>query len=182
MPAPLLAADPPPALATAGIGLRRQRADDIPFARALYEMQRAAELAPVAWDDAAKAAFLDQQFAAQQAHYAANRPTADFLIVTARDGAAIGRLYVDRTTDPWRLAELALLPGASRRGIGTVLVRWLLAAAADAGASGVDLHVAIDNEAAAAFYRRLGFAEVPSSVGSHARLHRAVDAQVKTAS
>ena len=172
-PAPLDLALPAD-LAARGIALRPTTPGDAAFLRGLYGTHRAAELAPVPWEQAAKDAFIDQQFAAQAAHFAANRPLADLLLVT-RDEAAIGRLYIDRSVDPWRLAELGLTPSESGGGTGAALVRWALDSARAAGASGIDLHVAIENERGADFYRRLGFVAVQSDFESHHRLLHAFE-------
>lgn len=55
--------------------------------------------------------------------------------------------------------HINLLPGYQGRGFGRQLTVRLLEALAAAGAAGVHLGVATRNEAARAFYRRLGFAE-----------------------
>ena len=149
--------------------LRPETQADRGFTRALYATQRAAELAMTPWDEATKAAFVDQQFAAQHAHLCAHRPAADYWIVM-REGVPIGRMYIDRSVDPWRLAELALIPDETGRGLGAALVRWAIAEARGGGASGIDLHVAIDNVRGADFYRRLGFVAAASSFASHHRL------------
>jgi len=73
---------------------------------------------------------------------------------------AVGRLCLDRTTSPWRIVDLVLLPEAQGRGVGSAVIRDLLAEARDA-AIGVDLHVSRDNPRAEAFYRRLGFVALP---------------------
>jgi ribosomal protein S18 acetylase RimI-like enzyme len=52
------------------------------------------------------------------------------------------------------------------RGTGRALIERMLAALADAGAQGVHLGVATDNERAIGFYGRLGFHEVGRSPGS----------------
>ncbi len=161
-------------MAALGLALRPARAGDQSSLRRLYGSHRAAELAPAPWPAAAKERFLDDQFGHQTAHYAANHPDADRLIVTRaapplapRD---IGRLYVSRDAATWRLLELGLTPTEQGRGTGAVLVGWLCDAAASAGAAEVELHVASDNGKAIAFYRRLGFGDVASAVSTHRRM------------
>jgi len=61
--------------------------------------------------------------------------------------------------------HIDLLPQAQGRGHGRALMTRLLAALAEAGASGVHLGVAAANRRAIGFYRRLGFAEVERSPG-----------------
>ena len=115
---------------------------------------RAAELAVVPWDDAAKAAFLRQQFDAQRLHYRREFPQADFDVLL-RAGQTIGRLYLDRSGPEWRLLDIALVAEARGQGVGTALLRALLA---EAGAAGkpVLLHVETFNPARR-LYDRLGF-------------------------
>lgn len=167
------------ALAQRGVFLRRQAESDSPFLRALYGAERAAELAATTWDDQAKHRFLDSQFAAQQAHFAVNRKNADFLIVEHMTKLGvpepIGRLYLDRSVTPWELAELTLIPSSGGRGIGGLLLSWVLAQARLASAPSIGLHVATQNLRAEAFYRRHGFVEVPSRFGSHRRLVRSIE-------
>ena len=155
------------AIAT-GLRLRPERADDAAFAGALYREERWPEFALLAWPEAATDAFLDSQFALQQAHAARAHPAADRWIVE-RHRKPIGRLYVDRSTPCWRLIEIGLLAREQGRGRGTLVLRWLMREASAAGAA-VDLHVRHENRRAAALYRRLGFVDAESSVGSHARL------------
>lgn len=175
MPAKRPALPPlPSALAERGIALRPQAPGDRDFLRRLYGMQRAAELLRVAWPAAEKQRFLDAQFAAQSAHFAANHPRADLLVITLADPADaprdIGRLYIGRTGPDWQLLEIALLPSLQGGGLGSAMIGWLIGAARAAGAAAVDLHVAIDNPRAEALYRRLGFADAASLVATHQRL------------
>ncbi|MDB5696110.1 MAG: acetyltransferase family [Sphingomonas bacterium] len=155
------------AIAT-GLRLRPERTDDAAFAGALYREERRSEFALLAWPEPAVAAFLDSQFALQQAHAARVHPAADRWIVE-RQRKAIGRLYVDRSTPCWRLIDIGLLAREQGRGHGTLVLRWLLGEAGRAGAA-VDLHVRHENPRAAALYRRLGFVDADSSAASHARL------------
>lgn len=111
---------------------------------------------------------LDGQCDAQARHIDAQHPLADRWIVE-RGGEAIGRFDVDRTTGPWRLIEIALVPSARGAGIGTALLAWLIG---EAGVTGVELHVAHDNPRAAALYARTGFVRVPGMSATHERMVR----------
>jgi len=105
-------------------------------------------------------AFLDQQFALQARHFRTNHPNADFLIITRQDSIStsdIGRLYLDRSDDNWRLMELSLFSGWRAKGFGGMLLSWISTAAADASASVIDLQVARDNPRAKALYARHGY-------------------------
>jgi GNAT superfamily N-acetyltransferase len=59
------------------------------------------------------------------------------------------------------LAELSVDPAAGRRGIGTVLVETVIAAAADAGLRGTSLTTFRNVPFNEPFYRRMGFEELP---------------------
>lgn len=147
----------PPAaalLAERGLSRRPETDADEAFLRGLYASTRAAELAPVPWDEAVKAAFLRQQFDAQRLHYRREFPQAAFDVLL-RDAEPIGRLYLDRSGPEWQLLDIALLPEQCGAGLGTLLLRALLA---EAGASNapVLLHVETFNPARR-LYARLGF-------------------------
>ena len=158
-------------MAARSISLRPETPDDRVFLRDLYADHRADELRHAQWPAATKAGFLDQQFAAQDAHLRATRPNADRLIVL-RGSEPVGRLYVDRSAEPWRLVEIGLLVDVARQGIGAMLVAWLLDRAREARCPAIDLHVTHENLAAIAFYRRLGFVDATSLHATHRRMIR----------
>jgi ribosomal protein S18 acetylase RimI-like enzyme len=125
---------------------------DRPFLLELYAGVRAPELALVPWDDATKRAFVGQQFAAQDAHYRAHYPGATLDVVEV-GGAPAGRLYVHRGEQEVRIMDIALAPEHRGRGIGTALLRALIA---EAGARTLSIHVEAGNPARR-LYERLGF-------------------------
>jgi ribosomal protein S18 acetylase RimI-like enzyme len=139
----------------AGVTFRPVTDADHPFLRDLYAGVRAAELAPVAWPEAAKRDFLDQQFALQHQHYLKNYVGADLLLIE-KEGAAIGRIYVYRTPAEIRLMDIALVPAERSRGIGSALLHELMGEAR-ATSCQLTLHVEPDNPAQR-LYQRLGFA------------------------
>lgn len=165
---------PTPAMERGCIGLRRVTAEDMDWLCDLYCAARAEELAPLAWTADAKRAFLCDQFRLQHLHYMRTYPEADYLIASRRSvsGAVrdVGRLYLDRRPGPWRLIEITLEDAFRSRGIGRMLIEWLQAAAGNAGAGAIDLHVAKDNLRAEKFYRRLGFREAASLLDTHHRM------------
>jgi GNAT superfamily N-acetyltransferase len=64
---------------------------------------------------------------------------------------------------PWPAhAHIDLLPRAQGHGFGRRLMERQMTALREAGATGVHLAVARDNAGALAFYRKLGFAELPA--------------------
>jgi GNAT superfamily N-acetyltransferase len=99
----------------ARVELRAVVADDRPFLRAVYGSTRWEELERTGWSDAEKNAFLDQQFAAQDAHYTQNYDGATYSVILV-DGFPAGRLYVARWPEEIRIVDIALLPSARGRG------------------------------------------------------------------
>jgi len=136
------------------VTLRPRTSADVEFLYHAYAVSRAAEFAASGWDDQMLDAFLRQQFAAQDQHYQRHYGAGDDLIVEV-SGRAIGRLYVARQTDEIRIVDIVILPDFQRRGIGTGLIRELLAEGAAAGKP-VRLHVERFNPAVG-LYQRLGF-------------------------
>ena len=120
----------------------------------LYASTREEELAHVAWDDGARRAFIEHQFAAQDAHYRGNYPGASLDVIEV-DGIAAGRLYVHRGESDIRIMDIALAPSFRGRGIGTSLLRGLMDEA-DSSARKLSIHVEMNNPARS-LYDRLGF-------------------------
>jgi ribosomal protein S18 acetylase RimI-like enzyme len=150
---------PPPLRAAAPLALdfRPLAATDYDFIEALYLSTRAEELALSGWPEAERTAFLAQQHRAQHHHYLTYYPHAERLILE-RDGAAIGRLYVDAWTRELRIVDISLMPGARGQGIGGALLRDVIEWAAADG-KGVSIHVEKVNPAKR-LYERLGFVVV----------------------
>ena len=136
------------------ITLRPAAGDDGEFLFELYATTRAGELALGQWDAAQAAAFLQLQFRAQQQSYCRQFPAATTQIVLA-DGAAIGRLMIDRSATEILLVDISLLPVWQGCGIGTSLIRALQAEAAASGRP-IQLHVLATNRAQR-LYQRLAF-------------------------
>jgi ribosomal protein S18 acetylase RimI-like enzyme len=141
--------------ADAGLTFRRIADADLPFLARVYASTRAEELATAStWSDEQKAAFVDQQFRAQHAHYQKHYPEADWL-VTSHAGEDVGRLYIERWPSQHRLIDIAFLPEHRGKGFGEALLRDLMdeAAAVD---KAVSIHVEKYNPAMR-LYLRLGF-------------------------
>lgn len=143
-----------------GITLRPATDADFDFMRRLYHLGREEEMRQFPFDDAQKAAFLDQQFSAQHAHYAAHYPTCERNIIE-REGRPIGRLWVDEWADQVRLVDIALMPEHRGSGIGTALLLEVLARGRKAGKP-VTIHVEAFNPALR-LYQRLGFEKVDTN-------------------
>lgn len=153
--------DPPessPPAPDRAITFRPIRAEDRDFLRRLYASTREEELAVVTdWSAEQKEAFLSQQFEAQHHHYQKHYPEASFELILD-GGEPIGRLYVSRWEREIRLVDIALVPEARGRGIGTALLGDLLAEGEESGKT-VSIHVERFNPALR-LYRRLGFREI----------------------
>ncbi len=140
--------------AGAGLEFRPISDADLPFLARLYASTRTEELAVTEWSSERKAAFLEQQFRGQHAHYQKYYPNADWL-VTMHGGRDVGRLYVERWPTQHRIIDIALLPEHRGQGFGTALLLDLMDEAAAVGKA-VSIHVEKFNPAMR-LYRRLGF-------------------------
>nr|WP_246544509.1 GNAT family N-acetyltransferase [Ancylobacter dichloromethanicus] len=137
-----------------GLSLRLESPEDAAFLGALFESVRWPELDGCGWPDEVRRVFLAQQFRCQTAHYAGAYADAAFLIVE-RDGAPVGRLYLDRGPREHRIVDISLLPEMRNRGYGGALLDQVCAEA-DARGRITSLHVAESNPAQR-LYRRKGF-------------------------
>ena len=97
------------------------------------------------------------QFKAQRSSYAMQFPNADYRIIV-HDGRAAGRLIVDRSGDDILLIDVALLPEFRNAGMGSALMRQIMAEAAQARKA-LKLHVEKVNRARR-LYDRLGFSTI----------------------
>lgn len=150
--------------------LRPVADDDRAFLVELYASVREPELALVPWNEAARRAFVEQQFAAQDFHYREHYPGATFDVVEVA-GERVGRLYVQRGPDEIRIMDIALLPSFRGRGIGTMRLRGLIDEAQRSRAK-VSIHVEANNPARR-LYERLGFRPAGAH-GIHVLMERTV--------
>lgn len=135
------------AAAFPGITLRAIADDDRPFLARLYASTREAEMRMTGWSEVQQSIFLQSQFAAQQRAYLAY-PDARFLLVL-HDGEPAGRLYLQTLPDRLHVIDIGLMPACRARGIGTALLRGVMADA-DVCGKAVSLHVESTNRALAA--------------------------------
>jgi len=127
---------------------------DRDFLVELYRSVRETELAHVPWDEETRSTFIEHQFAAQDAHYRKHYPGAT-LDVIELDGSRAGRLYVHSGARDIRIMDIALMPEVRGHGIGSDLLRALIA---EAEASGRTLSIHVEhNNPARRLYERLGF-------------------------
>jgi ribosomal protein S18 acetylase RimI-like enzyme len=141
---------------SAPVTLRPEQPGDEPFLFAVYASTREAELALTNWEEPARRAFLDMQFAAMRRGYVDMYPAGEFLIIVLGE-RPIGRMVLNRMVEDIRVVDLALLPADRNTGIGTFLMRRVCAEAAQAGKP-VRLCV-LKNSRAVRWYERLGFSK-----------------------
>ena len=127
---------------------------DQEFLFQLYATTREAEFASLGWDRAQLEAFLRMQFSAQQRWYETAYASAEQRIVMLGE-APIGRIIVHRGPDAVTLVDISLLPEHRGRGIGSGLIRDLIAQCNQANMP-LRLQVLKTNPAAQ-LYARLGF-------------------------
>jgi len=77
-------------------------------------------------------------------------------------------LIAHRIDIEWELENIVVAGTARRRGLGTLLLRELIAHARIENANGIFLEVRESNQSARALYRKLGFEEVGSRKGYYA--------------
>jgi ribosomal protein S18 acetylase RimI-like enzyme len=142
--------------------------EDREFLVRVYASTRADELALTGWSEEECEAFVRMQFDLQDRTFAAAFPDAERSIVVDGD-TPIGRLYVHRDEREIRIVDVTLLPEHRGRGVGTALLRDLLAEGERSSRS-VRLHVGVFNPARA-LYDRLGFVPL-GEFGVHVEMER----------
>jgi GNAT superfamily N-acetyltransferase len=129
---------------------------DLEFLEAVYVSTRAQEVAATGWPEESQRQFLGEQFSLQHRHYRTHYAGAHWLIVLQGE-TRVGRLYIVRWPAELRIIDIALLPQARGRGIGSAILADLLAEA-HAQELAVSIHVERNNPALS-LYLRLGFAK-----------------------
>jgi len=134
--------------------LRPIQPEDDPFLREVYASTRAEELTLVNWSATEREAFLRMQFDAQHRHYQTQFPAAEFNVIL-QDGQPVGRIYLLRSNEEFRVIDVALLPEHRHHGIGTALLRNFLA---EAEAAGKPARLRVERfNPARRLYERMGF-------------------------
>lgn len=145
------------------VTLRRVEPADDEFLFEVYASTRADELAAAGWADAQKEAFLRSQFAAQQQHYRGRFPGGEHQVIV-RDGRPIGRVYVAGSDDEIRILDISLLPQDRSAGVGTALLKKIMARAEKAGKPA---RIYVENyNRSVGLFERLGFRRVEDT-GAH---------------
>lgn len=125
-------------------------------------------MAPVPWPQAAKDAFLDDQFRLQHEHFTKVYASADFMVVEHGE-TAVGRLYLERRAEAFLVVDIGVLPDRRGQGLGRALMAWIAEEARAAGVPKVELHVLPNNTPARRLYEGLGFERVGAESG-HLRM------------
>lgn len=137
--------------------LRTATPEDTAFQAALYASTRQQELEAAQLPPEVIGPFLDMQFKAQTQHYTTHHPDAEWLIIECA-GERAGRLILDRAADHLNIMDIALLPTFRGHGIGTHLIRQVLA---EAETKRLPVRLfAYTGERAIQLYHRLGFQNV----------------------
>jgi ribosomal protein S18 acetylase RimI-like enzyme len=139
------------------ITLRDTLDEDEAFLREVYACARALELSLVPWNDEQREAFLRMQFDAQHSYYHSQYPEAGYKIIL-QDAEPVGRIYVNRTEADIRILDITILSAYQNRGIGSSLMRDLVAEGSLTGKS-VSVWVEHFNPSRLLF-ERLGFSKV----------------------
>lgn len=136
------------------VSLRPETHRDTGFLIRVYASTRRQELSQTGWSRDEIEAFLNIQFEVQHRFYKDSFKNARFDIIETY-GKPAGNLYVHRHDNEIRILDIALLPEHRNKGIGSQLIRELLAEGIDKSLP-VRVHVEQGNPAVS-LYRRLGF-------------------------
>ena len=149
-------AESPTDAAAAQVTLRPALPGDEQFLLVLYASTRADELAQLPWGRDQLQAFLRMQLNARDQAYRMYYPDLEDRIILVGSRPA-GRLLVVRGDEEIRLTDIALLPEHRGGGVGTSLIRGLMAEARETKRP-LRLQVEKSNAQARRLYERLGFA------------------------
>jgi len=139
------------------ITLRDETVEDQLFLLEVYASTRAQEMALVPWSDEQREAFVRSQFEAQHSYYQAQFPDASYQVIMV-EGERAGRVYVLRESEAIRILDITLLPQHRNLGIGTSLIREILA---EGDQAGKPVNIWVENfNPSLKLFERLGFVRV----------------------
>jgi ribosomal protein S18 acetylase RimI-like enzyme len=139
---------------TPDVSLREATPEDEELLVRLYAGVREQELALTGWDAAQRDAFVRMQFSAQQVHYRTHYPTGVHQIILL-DGQPVGRIYWANLKDELHFLDITVLPEYRNRGIGTPLLKRMLA---QATADGKPARIFVESfNPSLRLFERLGF-------------------------
>lgn len=144
-------------LAAENIGFRLVTENDLELLYRIYGSTRADEMAVTGWSEPDIENFLRMQFELQHTQYMKNYKNPCFEIILFKE-EPVGRLYVERGKKEMRIIDIALLPHACRRGIGSKIISELID---EANKTRVILSLSVEyNNPVLGFYERLGFEQM----------------------
>ena len=149
--------------------LRASTAADRDFLRDVFASTRTTEFLAAGLDAETTRELLTQQFTMQDTYYRRHFPNGRFDIVVSGE-AEVGRLYHDWNSHEACVIDIALLPAYRGAGIGTRLMKAVVAEAAKREIA-VSLHVELNNPVRS-LYRRLGFEKIGEN-GVYEQMRRA---------
>lgn len=139
------------------VSTRPKSPDDDAFLLRVYASTRAEEMALVPWNEAQREAFLKMQSDAQHHHYQTRFPEASFEVILLGE-TPVGRLYVDKDEEAIRILDITILPEYRNRGIGTPIIRDLMA---EGQAIHRPVRIYVENHTPAlGLFERLGFVQI----------------------
>jgi ribosomal protein S18 acetylase RimI-like enzyme len=139
------------------VGLRPANPTDEEFLLNLFISTRADEFGLINLETKQKDTLIAMQFKAQSGKFFMSYPQAQNSIILLA-GEPIGRILIDRGETEFTLVDIALLSAHRNIGIGTRLLKELIAEAGNSGKS-IRLHV-VSSNSAKRLYERLGFCQV----------------------
>jgi len=140
------------------IALRPVTPADREFLLSVYADTREQELSQVQWEEGQKEAFVRWQFERQDEEYNQRYPNARYQVILV-DGVPAGRIWIGTDDKQIRLLDIALLQQFQNRGVGSHLLRQLIAEASEAKKP-LRHMVFMLNDNAFRFYERLGFVTI----------------------
>jgi RimJ/RimL family protein N-acetyltransferase len=143
------------------VHLRPERPEDRTFRLRLFSESRPPEWYQVTLAPAVREEIMAMQFEAQTTTYAARFPKARFDIIEL-DGEPVGRIVVNRPGVMVHIVDHAIVPHLRNRGIGTAIMRALMAEATE-GCIPLRLKVADANDPSLKLYLRLGFKPIETA-------------------
>jgi GNAT superfamily N-acetyltransferase len=137
------------------VSLRPATPDDAGFLLRVYAGTRQEEMSAWGWNAAQQAAFVQMQYRARERSYAMAYASAETSVISL-EKELVGSMIVSRAPDCIRLADIALLLEYRRQGIGSHLIRQLMA---ESAGSRIPLRLSVlVGSPAARLYQQLGFA------------------------
>jgi ribosomal protein S18 acetylase RimI-like enzyme len=151
-----------PADVAAKHALRPVLPEDEEFLFELYASTRADELAQIPWNEAQLKTFLRMQFKAREQSYRMHYPELQDRIILFQN-ERVGRFAFVHMDEWIRMVDIALLPEYCGVGIGTSLLKELIAGAKEEGKP-IRLLVEKPNVQARRLYERMGFTTAGESL------------------